>query len=245
MPKLIPPKDEETAYPMRINKYLAHCKFASRRQADHLIEKGYVTINTHRAVVGDKVNEGDMVEVDTEVMKKKRQNDIYIAYHKPIGVVSHSPEKGQRGIEEIFNFNTRLFPMGRLDQNSHGLIILTNDGRITKKLLEPKYEHEKEYEIMVDKALNLRDIKRMADGVALDDFTTKPAKVEKLSEKKFRIILTEGKKHQIRRMCEALGYKVIDLCRMRIMHIQLGSLIPGRWRRIEGAELAAFLREVI
>lgn len=229
--------EEKPVYPMRINKYLAHKNYTTRRQADHLIEKGYVTINGHVAVLGDKVNEGDMVEVDKTVMKKKQENYFYFVYHKPVGIVSHSPEKGQRGIEEIFHFRTRLFPIGRLDQDSHGLIILTNDGRITQKILNPQFAHEKEYIVETSKPITDDALSRMAGGMQLEDGTTRPCKVERVGPKKFRIILTEGKKRQIRRMCEMLRYTVVDLCRVRIMHIPLGDLKPGQYRRLTEEEL--------
>ena len=219
---------------MRINRYLALNNYASRRQADYMVENGHVTINGRRAVLGDKVKESDVVTVDKKVMQKKSESRIYIAYHKPIGIVSHSPEKDQRGIEEVFGYKTRLFPIGRLDQDSHGLIILTNDGRITKKMLEPKYGHEKEYVVTVDRSLSHDAVRRMASGVNIGDYTTKKCVAEKTGPKTFRIILTEGKKRQIRRMCEAVGYQVVDLCRTRIMDITLSDLTGGKHREIKG-----------
>jgi 23S rRNA pseudouridine2604 synthase len=236
---------KDPLYPMRINRYLALKNYASRRQADSLIQSGYVTINGKRAVLGDKVNEGDTVLVNEKVMQKKAESRIYIAYHKPVGIVSHSPEEGQRGIEEIFGYKTRLFPIGRLDQDSHGLIILTNDGRITKKMLEPKYGHEREYVVTVDRSLSHDAVRQMAGGVNIGDYTTKKCFAEKIGPKTFRIILTEGKKRQIRRMCEAVGYQVVDLCRTRIMDITLGDLAEGEHRQLKGDELRNFLKELL
>lgn len=234
---------ENINYPMRINKYLAQKGYASRREADLLIEKKIVTINGKIAKIGDKVNENDIVNVNLKA-KEKIKNYVYFAYNKPKGVVTHSPEEGQKSIQQISSFPRDVFPLGRLDKDSHGLILMTNDGRITEKLLSPEYNHEKEYVVTVNKPLNNLFFKHMANGIELEDFRTKPCKIIKINENTFRIILTEGKKHQIRRMCAALGYTILDLRRVRIMSIKLGKLITGKWRKIEGKELEEFLKSL-
>ncbi len=231
---------ENLEYPMRINRCLAKRNFCSRREADELIRRGVVKINGRKAVLGDKVNEGDAVVVDTK-NKAAVKDCQYFAYYKPIGVVTHSPEAGQTSIEKAANFSAEFFPIGRLDRESQGLIIMTNDGRITDKLLNPKYEHEKEYLVHVNKKINNFFVRHMGEGIDLEDFRTKPAIVEKLDEFVFRIVLTEGKRHQIRRMCTALGYEVTDLKRVRVMNIKIGSLKQNQKRELKDEELKIFL----
>lgn len=231
---------EKLEYPMRINRYLSKTRgFCSRREADELIEKGIVRINGKIAKLGDKVNEEDDVVVD-----KNRKNTLkkyeYYAYYKPIGIVTHTPEAGQKSIQQIADMDKGVFPVGRLDMASHGLIILTNDGRVTEKLLSPEYGHEKEYIVAVNKPINNQFLKHMQRGIKLEDFTTKECLAEKLDDNLFKIILTEGKKHQIRRMCTYLGYEVRDLKRVRVMNIKLTNR-PGQKRRLAGTELEDFL----
>lgn len=235
---------EEIEYPIRINKYLAAKQYASRREADRLISDGEVRINGAVASLGDKVQKGDKVVVGSgaKQLAKKR---VYLAFCKPEGVVTHSPERGQTSIEQILDFKERLFPIGRLDKDSRGLIILTNDGRITDKLLNPEGAHEKEYLVRVDKPVNPGFIDAMRKGVKLDDgYVTRKCVVESTAPKAFRIILTEGKKWQIRRMCEALGYAVTDLLRIRIMNVRLRDLRAGEYRQLSGAELQTFLKSI-
>lgn len=234
---------ENLEYPMRINRYLAKKNFCSRREADALIEKGVIKINGHKAILGQKINEEDVVEVDTK-NKAAIKNRQYFAYFKPIGIVTHSPEMGQKGIIDITGFSEEFFPIGRLDKLSQGLIIMTNDGRITDKMLNPAHDHEKEYIVHVNKKINNFFVRHMGEGIDLEDFRTKPAMVEKIGEQVFRIVLTEGKKHQIRRMCTALGYEVLDLKRVRVMNIKLGNLKPNQKREITGEELEIFLNSL-
>jgi 23S rRNA pseudouridine2604 synthase len=225
----------DETYPMRINKYLAHKNYCTRREADTYIRKGKVLINGRKAVLGDKVTESDTVEA----MFIKREYR-YFAYNKPKGVVTHSPEEGQKGITESVPI-TGVFPLGRLDKESHGLMILTDDGRITDDLLNPAKQHEKEYRVRTAEKLPGFFKKRMEAGVKIEGYTTKPCKVDILDDHTFRIRLTEGKKHQIRRMCAALGLVVHDLERKRILNIRLATLRPGEHRAIEGRELKDFL----
>lgn len=215
---------------MRINKYLAHQKIATRDGADALVARGDVFINGVRAVLGSKVNEGDKMEVRG---KKEVKKYVYYAYNKPVGF-----ETPEISIEGVFR---NVFPLGRLDKNSHGLLILTNDGRITDLLLNPKYIHEKEYVVKTKEKLRSSFKQKMETGVQIEDYKTKPCKVQILNENTFKVILTEGKKHQIRRMCSALFQEIADLRRIRIMNIELGKLNPGGKREIKGKELATFL----
>ena len=230
------PKNE---YPMRINKYLALRGDSTRRGADVLIEAKKVTINGRLAKLGDAVNEKDVVIVKGLDNKEY----LYYAYYKPRGVITHSPQDGEKSIEDVIKGSMKadVFPIGRLDKDSHGLIILTNDGRITEKLLSPEKYHEKEYILTLDKPITGRFLKDMERGVDIEGYMTKPAIAKENGFCKIDVIITEGKKHQLRRMCAALGYTVKDIKRIRIMNIKLGSLQSGTWRRISGNELADFL----
>lgn len=234
---------EEITYPMRINRYLALTDHCSRREADALIEKGLVKINQRLAKIGDKINKGDVVQLNTKAISAFKEC-VYFAYHKPRGIVTHSPEEGQKSIHDATGLPKGIFPIGRLDKESRGLIILTNDGRVTDKLLNPEREHEKEYAVSVNKPLTNIFLKVMAQGVQLEDYKTKPCKITKKTETSFHIILTEGKKHQIRRMCAALGWSVVDLKRVRIGNIKLGGLRAGQQKKITGKELSDFLRDI-
>lgn len=223
---------------MRINKYLAAQGLCTRREADRYIAQGLVFINGTRAELGSQVNEGDQVE--TRLPKRSYR---YFAYNKPVGIVTHSPAQGQKGIAEVAGL-AAVAPMGRLDKESHGLIILTDDGRITERLLGPEAGREKEYTVVTKEHIPPSFKKRMEQGVDIEGYITKPATVKILGDKKFSIILTEGKKHQIRRMVAAWGYTVKDLKRVRVMNIKLGSLKPGQYRTIKGQELKEFLSEL-
>ncbi|HTE48739.1 MAG TPA: pseudouridine synthase [Candidatus Paceibacterota bacterium] len=214
-------------YPMRINKYLALKKISTRRGADELVEEKKVYINGHLAVLGSKVLEKDIVEVRGAEPKKY----LYFAYNKPIGIETNSPRDG-------------LFPVGRLDKASHGLLILTNDGRITDLLLNPEYSHEKEYLVKTSNKLRSNFKQKMEKGVDIEGYMTKKCKVKIINDFTFGITLTEGKKHQIRRMCSALFQEVADLKRERIINIKLGNLKPSDLREIKGEELASFLKSL-
>jgi 23S rRNA pseudouridine2604 synthase len=213
---------------MRINKYLADKKISTRRGADELIKEKKVFINGKLAELGSQVNENDKVEVKDTKQKEYK----YFAYHKPIGVETNSPRED-------------LFPLGRLDKASHGLLILTNDGRITDQLLNPKYFHEKEYRVETKNKLRSSFKQKMEAGVNIEGYQTKKCKVKIINENTFKVILTEGKKHQIRRMCSALFQEVTDLKRERVMNIKLGNLKPNGLREIKGGELVIFLNQVL
>lgn len=225
---------------VRINKYLAFQKVSTRRGADELVAGKKVFINGKLAVLGSKVNEGDKVEVRGAKPKEYK----YYAYNKPIDTITHSPQGGEHDIAENIR-NSGLpkdvFPVGRLDKNSHGLIILTNDGRITDSLLNPEYFHEKEYVVRTTNKLRSNFKQKMEAGVNIEGYKTKPCKVKVLNDFAFKIILTEGKKHQIRRMCSALFQEIADLKRERVMNIKLGNLKPNGFREITGKELNDFL----
>lgn len=229
---------------MRINKYLAHQGIASRREADVLVEAGKVLINGKKAKNGDQIQATDKVEVIGKTKPKS-----YLAYYKGRGIISHSPSEREVDIAGRLAKDygiTHVAPIGRLDKDSEGLIILSNDGRVTGPLLDPESGHEKEYEVTVDKAINPMFARVMSAGVDIEGYRTKPAKVtaHKSNDKKFTIILTEGKKHQIRRMCAALGYQIKALKRVRIMNIKLDKLKPNQYRKLAGPELQKFLKDL-
>lgn len=230
---------------IRINKFLADQGILSRRKADELIKNGKVFINGRQAVVGDKVKEGDEVTVDPKARKRTESGYLYYAYHKPQGVITVGAEDDREEIKDLVDLPKDVVPQGRLDADSRGLLILSNDGRITKRLLDPSFAHEKEYVVRVDKPLKDRAIRDLTRGIRLEDgITTRPAKVHQISDTLFSIIITEGKKHQIRRMCAALGLVVTDLLRTRVGVIRLSDLRPGDYREIQGKELKAFLESI-
>jgi 23S rRNA pseudouridine2604 synthase len=221
---------------IRINKYLASKGISTRKDADKLVEAGKVLINGRKAILGDKVKEGDKVEV----IKKPTTNYVYYAYHKPRGIITHSPQKGEKDITSSIPLKG-VFPVGRLDKDSEGLIILTNDGRITDRLLNPKYDHDKEYVVKTRVPVKEFQLKAMEKGMELEGITTAPCKTRLMSEKTFSITISEGQKHQIRRMCDALTLPIESLKRVRVMNIQLGKLTANDYRKIQGDELKTFL----
>lgn len=237
------PVIEAPQFPMRINKYLALKKHSTRRGADELIEKGQVLINGKKAVLGDKVNETDLVEVRFRGNQKPKTY-VYYAYNKPRGIVTHTAQQGDKDIKDVVRLPKDVFPVGRLDKDSHGLVILTNDGRITDRLLSPRFEHEKEYLVTTKQPLRSSFKAKMEAGVKIEDGVTKPCKVNIVNDNTFRVILTEGKKHQIRRMCVALFQDVDDLQRTRVMNVELGNLPEGVHRSIRGNELRTFLEAI-
>jgi 23S rRNA pseudouridine2604 synthase len=231
---------ETENFPMRINKYLAQQNYGTRRACDDLITAKKVYINGRLAKLGDTVGKDDKVEVKRHAERRF----AYYAFNKPAGVPTHAEGKNTDSIvhtlpPELKKLN--LFPVGRLDKDSHGLIILTNDGRVTDRLLNPKYAHEKEYEVRTKLPLRANFKQKIESGINIEGYITKPCKIHILGANRFRIILTEGKTHQIRRMCVALFNEVADLKRIRIMNIKLGALAKGGAHPIEGADLQQFL----
>ena len=222
----------------RINKYLSEVGYCSRRAADKLIEEGKVTINGKVPEMGTKIDEGDRVEVDGQIIQKsKKHKKIYLAFNKPAGIVC-TTDRGvdPNNIIDFIKYPIRIYPIGRLDKPSEGLIFLTNDGDIVNKILRAKNNHEKEYIVTVNRPINRNFIQSMSSGVKILDTITKNCLVEKLGEKKFRIVLTQGLNRQIRRMCETLGYRVQSLKRVRIMNITL-DLPMGNYRELTKEEL--------
>ncbi len=221
---------------MRVNKFISEAGKASRRGADKLVEEGRVTINGKKAKIGSQVNPGDDVRVDGNQLYVAR-NNVYIALNKPVGITS-TTEKGVKGnIVDLVNHPFRVFHIGRLDKDSEGLILLTNDGDIVNEILRSENQHEKEYIVSVDRPITPDFLTKMAHGVKILGQTTLPCKVTQLSKYEFNIILTQGLNRQIRRMCEELGYNVVRLQRIRIMNIQLGNNLPvGQWRYLSKKE---------
>ncbi len=236
-------KLEPLIFPVRLNRYLAHKGFSTRRGADDLIEKGLVKINGVVATLGTKVQEADKVEVSETVLAKDALRYRYVAYHKPRGVSTDAQLEG-KSIKMELPALRGLFPLGRLDKESHGLIILTNDGRLTDRLLHPDHAHEKEYHVRVDKNVTDTFIRHVERGILIERYKTKPAKARRAGQTIFNITLTEGKKHQIRRMCAAEGLQVLELTRMRIMNIKLGDLKEGAYRDLTKEELTELKKNI-
>jgi len=222
----------------RINKYLSESGYCSRRAADRLIEEGKVTINGEIPEMGTKVNEDDQVEVEGQIIEKlTKQKKIYLAFNKPVGIVCTTDRRVEPdNIIDFIKYPKRIFPIGRLDKSSEGLIFLTNDGDIVNKILRARNNHEKEYIVIVNRQINKDFIQRMSNGVEILETITKNCFVKQLGAKKFKIILTQGLNRQIRRMCEALGYRVQSLKRVRIMNIKL-DIPKGKYREFTKGEL--------
>lgn len=221
---------------MRINKFLSEAGIVSRRGADKWIEDGRITINGKKAELGSKVEPGDDVRADGEPVKHEEPY-VYIALNKPVGITSTTERHIKGNIVDFVNHPLRIFHIGRLDKDSHGLILLTNDGDIVNEILRAENEHEKEYIVKVDKPVTQDFVKQMSEGVEILDTKTLPCKVEKLSSHMFQITLTQGLNRQIRRMCTTLGYEVKGLQRIRIMNIHVDGLTVGEWRDLTKLEL--------
>ncbi len=221
---------------MRINKYIGETGFCSRREADKIIEEGRVTINGELAHLGSKVEAGDKVCIDGKPIGKKRKH-IYIALNKPVGITCTTERHIKGNIIDFVNHPERIFHIGRLDKDSQGLILLTNDGDIVNKILRAENNNEKEYIVTVNKPITSQFIDGMSKGVRILGTVTKPCKVTPINDRTFRIILTQGLNRQIRRMCQAFGYQVVKLKRIRIMNIKLGDLKIGQWRYLTSEEL--------
>jgi len=224
---------------IQLNKYISSSGYCSRREADNYIEQGRVTVNDDIAVPGMRIGPGDEVAVDDELIKVKKNTGIYLAFNKPTGVTSTTDPKDRSNIINYINYPKRIFPIGRLDKDSEGLILLTNDGDIVNKILRAGNEHEKEYIVTVNKPLGPDFMRRMSSGLPIMGETTKPCTVRTEGPKKFRIVLTQGLNRQIRRMCEHLGYDVVTLRRVRIMNILLDKLEVGKWRPLSQTEIAS------
>ncbi len=223
---------------LRLNLYLAKSGHCSRRQADELIRSGQVRINGAVAELGTRVFANDIVHVnEQEISVADAPQPLYIALNKPRGVVCTTDRRDSDNIVDYLNFPERIFPIGRLDKDSSGLILLTNDGSIVNRILRAQYGHEKEYIVKVDQEITADFLKHMRGGVPILDTVTNPAKVTQINETEFRIVLTQGLNRQIRRMCEYLGFRVVRLKRIRVMHITLGKMQVGEWRNLSYKEL--------
>ncbi|HEY7532370.1 MAG TPA: pseudouridine synthase [Nitrospiraceae bacterium] len=228
---------------IRINKFFTEQGICSRREADRLIESGRVTINGRVARLGDQIAEGDIIARDGQVIARGNRA-IYIKYHKPVGVTTTSESHVPRNIIAAIGHPDRIFPIGRLDKDSSGLILLTNDGDIVNDILRTEFGHEREYVVVVDRSFDQTFLTRMAEGVVILGERTQPCRIERMGTTRFRIILTEGKNRQIRRMCRALGYGVRTLHRVRIMHITIAGLAAGAWKDLTEQERTVLLRNV-
>lgn len=228
---------------MRIQKYISLTGFCSRRETSRLITAGRVTIN---GVICDKdsiVAEGDIVWIDNQLIPRK-ESHIYLAFNKPAGIICTANPNIEGNLFEVVQSSERIFPVGRLDKESQGLILLTNDGEIANRISGAEYGHEKEYEVTVDQPVTDLFLQKMAHGVAILDTVTKPAKTSQVSKYVFRITLTQGLNRQIRRMCKTLGYEVEKLERIRIMNLHLGSLKIGEWRELDEKEIEELKRQL-
>ncbi len=226
---------------MRINKYISESGICSRREADRLIEENKVKINGMLAKLGSNVDDNDTVEVDGQLIKPKSKT-IYIALNKPVGIVSTSDQNIKDNIIDFVGHEERIFHIGRLDKDSEGLILLTNDGDIVNKILRAENNHEKEYIVTVNQKITDDFLYNMSRGVRILGTITKPCKVKKINDRTFNIILTQGLNRQIRRMCQTFNYRVIRLQRIRIMNIKLGNLKVGQWRYLNNNELNELMR---
>jgi 23S rRNA pseudouridine2604 synthase len=232
-------KSEDT----RINKYISETGYCSRREADKLVEQGRVTINGVKAGMGDRVLPGQTVKVNGHLIAGDDEM-VYIAFNKPVGVTSTTDRKDKSNIIDYISHEKRIFPIGRLDKDSQGLILLTNDGDIVNKILRAGNNHEKEYIVTVNKPITENFVKRMGSGVPILGVNTRKCVIEKLSENTFIIILKQGLNRQIRRMCEYFGYEVTKLKRIRIMNIELNDLKKGQWRNLRKDELIALNNQI-
>ncbi|MBT8298307.1 MAG: 23S rRNA pseudouridine(2604) synthase RluF [Maribacter sp.] len=222
---------------IRINKFLSEVGYCSRRAADKLIDQGRVTVNGQVPEMGTKINSGDDVRVDGERISEPSEKSVYLAFNKPIGIVCTTDTKVEKdNIIDFINYPKRIFPIGRLDKPSEGLIFLTNDGDIVNKILRARNHHEKEYLVTVDKPITKKFLERMANGVPILDTVTRKCELTEISKYQFKIILTQGLNRQIRRMCEYLGYRVKKLKRVRIMNVKL-DIPVGKWRDLTTDEL--------
>jgi 23S rRNA pseudouridine2604 synthase len=236
---------------MRLNKFISETGRCSRREADELIAAGRVTRNGAVADLGTVVEDGDDIRIDGEAIggARDRPRPVYIAFNKPVGVTSTTERSVEGNIIDAVDHPARIFPIGRLDKDSEGLILLTNDGDIVNEVLRAEHAHEKEYVVAVDRGITDDFVAQLARGVRIDPGShptgttvmTRPCRVEKVAARAFRIVLVQGMNRQIRKMCEALGYQVVGLQRVRIMHVELGHLRPGRWRNLTDAEVAGLL----
>ncbi len=232
------------AHTIRINKFFTEQGICSRREADRLVESGVITINGRVAQLGDRVGSTDIIAQDGRVIPWRKADLYYIKYHKPVGVTTTSESHIPRNIIAEIGHAERIFPIGRLDKDSSGLILLTNDGNIVNEILRSEFGHEREYLVQVDRPYDQSFLDHMSRGVVILGSMTNPCRMVRVGRDRFQIILTEGRNRQIRRMCQALGYRVITLHRTRIMHISVKGLRTGEWKELTDQERAQLLKAV-
>ena len=220
---------------IRLNKFLSDAGVCSRREADRMAEQGLITVDGEMAVVGMKIHPDAEVKVRGKRIKKEEEK-VLLAFHKPAGIVCTAEKREKNNVIDYLNYPLRIYPIGRLDKDSTGLLLLTNDGELVNKIMRAGNYHEKEYLVRVNRPLTEEFCRKMASGVPILDTVTRKCRVEPVDEMTFRIVLTQGLNRQIRRMCESLGYRVIALKRVRIMNIKLGDMKEGALRRVEGKE---------
>jgi len=230
--------------PIRLNKYLSELGYCSRREADKLIAAGRIKINGAKIEMGTKVTAADRIEVDGTLIGQEKEKAVYLAFNKPVGIVCTTDTRVEKNnIIDYINYPSRIFPIGRLDKPSEGLIFLTNDGDIVNKILRAHNKHEKEYVVQVNKPITSEFIKRMQNGIPILDTVTRKCYVKQTHKQEFRIVLTQGLNRQIRRMCEYLGYRVTKLKRVRIMNIPLDVKV-GKWRHLTAKEVKGIQQQV-
>ena len=227
---------------MRINKFLSECGFCSRREADRLLEAGKVTVDGKVAFLGSKLIPGQEVKVNG-VLVTKKDRPVILALNKPKGIVCTTAKKEKNNVVDFIDYKSRIYPVGRLDKASEGLLLMTNMGDMVNKIMRARNYHEKEYLVSVDRDITDDFLKRMSEGVPVLDTITRPCEIEKIGRRKFRIILTQGLNRQIRRMCENLGYRVVYLKRTRIMNIKLGDLKVGEYRELTKKEIDEIMKQ--
>ena len=237
-------EEREENQPIRLNKFLAESGICSRREADRFIEAGMVTVDGQKAIQGMKVLPSQQILVNGKNITREKEM-VLIAVNKPVGIVCTTEKKwGSNNIEEFLHYPKRIFSIGRLDKDSEGLLLMTNNGEIFNKIMRAGNYHEKEYEVTVDRAITPEFLEKMANGVPILDTITRKCYVKKMGKRSFRIILTQGLNRQIRRMCEALGYRVVKLKRTRIMNIQLGNLKTGEYRDVTSEEMEVLYDQI-
>lgn len=227
----------------RLNKFIADSGYCSRREADRLIDEGRVRVDGRVGALGDRVTEGMRVTVDGQALSGRGEK-VYLLLNKPVGIVCTADPREPMNVVDYLDYPVRIFPVGRLDKDSQGLLLMTSDGEIVNRLLRAAGGHEKEYEVEVDRPVTRAFLEKMAAGVPILDTVTLPCRVRRTGERSFNIILVQGLNRQIRRMCEALGYNVRALRRIRIMNLRLGGLKPGQWREVTQEELDGLMRRL-
>lgn len=225
---------------VRLNKFLSDAGVCSRREADRLIDAGRVKVDGTVAIMGQKVTKTQKIEIDSKPIRREEEK-VVIAFHKPRGIVCTTSKKDKDNIVDYINYGKRIYPVGRLDKDSSGLILLTNQGELVDKILRGSNFHEKEYIVTVNKKITPEFLRAMGSGVPILDTVTRPCEIEQISARTFRIILTQGLNRQIRRMCEYFDYRVVELTRVRVMNIRLGRLKEGTYRKVAGKELEELL----